>query len=1103
MGKIIALDIGVSSVGWAVVDNETGEVLESCSNIFPEATAASNQERRSFRQTRRLHRRKKTRLDDFKKLWETTGSTVEKSNETDLCCVKVRALTERVTEEQLFAILYAALKNRGISYLEDADDGSTGSGNYAQALALNQEEIKKKFPCQIQLERLVGYGKYRGQSEYTLEDGTKITINNVFTIGAYRREIIAILEKQKEFHPFLTDEFVDAYLLIFNRKRKYYEGPGNELSRTDYGKYTTKIDQTTGEYITEENIFEKLIGRCSVYPEELRASAASYTAQEFNLLNDLNNLTINGRKLEEKEKRLIVQTVLTSNSINMKKIIGKVIGESVEEWSGARVDKNDKEIFHTFSAYNKMRKALESIDADITRFTREDLDEIGHILTINTDKDSILTAFENSPIILSNEEKECLVGVRKKNGADFNKWHSFSLRIMNELIPELYAQPKEQMTLLTEIGAFKSKTDEYKGLKYIPVDDVCEEILNPVVRRSVRVSARVINALIRKYGTISDIVIEMPRDRNSDEEKKREADRNKKNANEINAVEKKLALSYDLVIDKSEYSHHKQLGLKLKLWNEQDGICLYSGKTINPIDIVKHPEMFEIDHIIPRSISFDDSRTNKVLTYHDENQKKGNHTPYYYLTHISSGNWTYDHFKAKVIELSKKKEYGLSRKKVENLLFDKDITKIEVMRGFISRNLNDTRYASRVVLNSLQSFFKAQEEDTRVKVIRGAYTHQMRVNMKLDKNREESYTHHAVDAMLIAFSQMGYESYRKLQGSFIDFETGEILDQRMYDTNMSDEVYKDYLYGKKWAQIRQTISEEEKNVKFWHRVDKKCNRGLCNQTIRGTREYDGKVYKINKFDIRSKEGAALFQKLAFDDEERERLLVYKNDRQTFENLVQIFQDYSDAVNPFVQYEKETGDLVRKYAKRHNGPKIETLKYTDGEVNSCIDISHKYGHEKGSKKVFLESLNPYRMDVYYREDEKLYYFVGIKQSDIKCQGDKHIIDEEAYKVALLNEKMIQENQTREDLAELGYTFVMSFYKNEIIEYEKGGEIFRERFLSRTMPKNRNYIETKPIEKAKAEKRVPVGLAKTTHVAKIRLDILGEQYYCTKEEFSRYC
>ncbi|MDO4479339.1 MAG: type II CRISPR RNA-guided endonuclease Cas9 [Lachnospiraceae bacterium] len=203
----------------------------------------------------------------------------------------------------------------------------------------------------------------------------------------------------------------------------------------------------------------------------------------------------------------------------------------------------------------------------------------------------------------------------------------------------------EGMTLLTEMGVFRSNVDEYKDMNCIPVDAADEELLNPVVRRSVRISFRVVNALQKKYEDISDVVIEMPRDRNSDEQKQRITDEQKRNENEAKEIEKKLAVSYDIKLTSADYSSQKQLGLKLKLWNEQDGKCLYSGKDISPRDILVHPEMFEIDHIIPRSISFDDSRSNKVLVYRDENQNKKNETPYFYLMH-NTGKWTADQYRA-------------------------------------------------------------------------------------------------------------------------------------------------------------------------------------------------------------------------------------------------------------------------------------------------------------------------------------------------------------------------------------------------------------------------------------------------------------------------
>ncbi|MFK4998381.1 type II CRISPR RNA-guided endonuclease Cas9 [Bacillus sp. N9] len=71
--------------------------------------------------------------------------------------------------------------------------------------------------------------------------------------------------------------------------------------------------------------------------------------------------------------------------------------------------------------------------------------------------------------------------------------------------------------------------------------------------------------------------------------------------------------------------------LALKLWDSQDGKCIYSGRGISIHEIVSNPTLFEIDHILPISLSFDDSQANKVLCYHEENQKKGQRTPFQYM----------------------------------------------------------------------------------------------------------------------------------------------------------------------------------------------------------------------------------------------------------------------------------------------------------------------------------------------------------------------------------------------------------------------------------------------------------------------------------------
>src|SRR5699024_1477522 len=83
------------------------------------------------------------------------------------------------------------------------------------------------------------------------------------------------------------------------------------------------------------------------------------------------------------------------------------------------------------------------------------------------------------------------------------------------------------------------------------------------------------------------------------------------------------------------------------------------------------------------------------------------------------------------------------------LLLEEDVFHPKVRAKFVARNLNDTRYSSRVILNTLQSFF--YESDTKVNVINGSFTHTLRKKWgnALEKTRE-TYHHHAVDAGLCA-----------------------------------------------------------------------------------------------------------------------------------------------------------------------------------------------------------------------------------------------------------------------------------------------------------------------------------------------------------------
>ncbi len=1108
MGLIYGIDIGIASVGIAVIDKETLEIKCVVSDLFDSADASKNIERRSARQSRRLNRRRKTRVGDFNTLWLKEFGDIPGEHSTDVLLLRNAGLEEQLTLDEIYCVLKYMLKHRGISYLEDALNEENAKGSYQKGIAINQRESEDKLPCEIQLERLKKYGQYRGACEIDGEDGEKITLSNVFMTSSYRKEIEKFLDTQKKYKV-VNDEFIAKYIEIFKRKRKYYEGPGTEKSRTDYGIYTTKKNPD-GTYKNEKNIFEKLIGRCSVYKEEWRAAGASYTAQEFNILNDLNNITVNNKKLTTQQKKDIIEKVQNSDRINMEKIISLCIGEKIEKIEGARIDKNEKNIYHTFEQYNKMRKAFAENGFDIKELSIEQLDEIGRILTINTEREGIEEAFYDSEFLnLNNEQIDILIELRYKNSSSFSKWQSLSIKAMREIMPDLYDRNVNQMNILTERGVFKEKRNLFENSVYLPKEPVLEEIYNPVVRRSISMTIDALNALIKEYGYPEDIVIEMPRDRNDAEKIDRIKKFQRTRNNELNNIKKKIKDEYNIEITDEQFRNHKGLELELKLWMEQNGKCPYSGEDINIYDVLHHHDLFQIDHIIPLSISYDDSRNNKVLVYWEENRDKDNQTPLMYLSQVKR---KYDQHDFMNYVLSTK---TLPRKKRELLLYADDITKFDVLKGFINRNLNDTRYASKSVLNAIQLFFGGKECDTKVRVIRGVVTHQLRVKLNLPKNRDESYSHHAIDAAIMCYSHLGLMKFRDIQKQFIDFENEVYLnddklscfDKKYYDEALFGQILKmrkNLLQAEgdpqRSVQSKGVYDEEEKNngiVKFHYKVDKKPNRGLSNASIYGTRNIDGKIYKIVGYDIRNNKDVEAIVKIIKAGKEK-NFLMAKHDPETFKIFMQIYEQYKEEKNPFLAYEQETGDYIRKYAKNHNGPIIKKIKYVDNEVGLCIDISANYGYEKGDKKVIMDTLASYRSDVYYNIKDESYRVIGIKYACFKFSKGEYVFDENSYVDILIKEGLLKEGDTLDNLESAGYEYRLSFYKNDIIEYEKDGIIYKERFLSKKEEK-KNKIATKPIKAKAYENGNYPYLSKVRNITKIYTDILGNETRIYKEKF----
>lgn len=291
---------------------------------------------------------------------------------------------------------------------------------------------------------------------------------------------------------------------------------------------------------------------------------------------------------------------------------------------------------------------------------------------------------------------------------------------------------------------------------------------NPGVLRSINETRKVLNCLIRLYGSPAEIHVEVADDvARSYLERKRIQKMQRDHEKTRDAIKKKIA----------EILHCEESEVKgsqierYKLYMEQEGKCLYSGRELDlemVLDTQSHA--YEVDHIIPYSLILDNTLANKALVCGNENQAKGQQTPLMYLTGEK---------KAAFIERVKAEKgrtsHPISNKKYDYLmlstLYGEEAKGI--LAGWKSRNINDTRYITKYVVGLIKNHLQFAGEKPRVFGIRGHITSRFRKEW-LGKNTwgseekcRENYLNHAADAIVLAnLSKMDVEiamDYEKLR----------------------------------------------------------------------------------------------------------------------------------------------------------------------------------------------------------------------------------------------------------------------------------------------------------------------------------------------------
>lgn len=794
----LGLDVGIKSVGWCVLEcDENGEPIQINalnSRIFdaaeqPKTGASLAEPRRNARGLRRRIRRKSFRLERIRKLFSENGIELFETQDDLICLkdeyknldvVKLRsdALDKKLTEAEFARVLYSLARHRGFKSNKREGAKDSDEGKLLGSIRKSEEEMRESG-MRTRGEQL--YKKYlmEGKPVHNKGGDYSMCVSRDILV----KEIELLFEKQKEFgNNFATDENKEKYLDIFLSQRNFDEGPG-------------KGSQYTGSHDVK---------KCEIYRDEDVAAKGTYTSEWATIYQKINNLSIicggDRRHLSNEERQIAVELAKKVDKVTYKAFRKAIkldddyrfsaLNYSEKKKSDKKKNEGesksdvveindvvdslaceDKGDFITAKNSNKIVKALnDNLKSDI-----ELIDEIAEICTKYKSENLFRSAIAESKIIDGRLDEET---IEKLSKIDMKGYGHLSLHVLREILP--YLEEGMVYSDAMQKAGHNHSEHNFEKQKYLGTKEVYDAIggvTSPVVKRALSQTVKVIDAVIRQYGSPYAINIELARDMSmSKDERDKLKKENDARAAKNEAIRENIA--------KLNAMPNSTNVLKYKLYEEQDHKCAYSMETLD-INHLFEDGYYEIDHIIPYSRSFDDSFNNKVLVLKRENQNKRNSTPVEYFERIGRD---YD----EVLAFWKAVYQKRNRKKLE-FLQKKEINESE----WKNRALNDTRYASRMLANLIKDYLlfdeKSKDKYGRVETVKGAITSYLRRFWGVQKIREDGDKHHAVDAAIIACvtpkTKNKIERYnqikesRKMRNGQYVLEDGEICDSDYYDKN--------------------------------------------------------------------------------------------------------------------------------------------------------------------------------------------------------------------------------------------------------------------------------------------------------------------------------
>lgn len=731
MSRILGLDLGPNSIGWALLDQEDETIIGTGVRIFQEGLnrpggkeESKNATRRGARQARRMTARRNARRNKLIYVLTELGLLPEDDIERQsLFCedpylLRAKGLDRKLTLHELGRALYHINLRRGFKSNRKKDQPSETGALYEGSetktgIDSTREEMKS--------------GGFRTLGEYlnSLDSSHKRRRNRYTLRRWYIDEFNKLWDKQRRYYPEVLTEDAkqEVYDTIFhqrplksqkkNVRSCTFEGNKRAAAKSSPIYQSFRIH----EQCSRLRITDGERHNCPLTQEEHDTLADALNRKEKLTLKQVAKLL---KLSPEAHLNLADLPNIKGHSTNAK--LAKVFGE--ERWYGMSEEERH-EVWHTLHFYN---------------------DPPGN--------PNWLQDHAREKWGLDDDAVEKLMKTHLEG-----KYGQLSTKAMKNIVPYLCQATTEDEEPMTYDKACSAVGYTHTGIrtgmtrKRLPVPD---DLRNPIVQQALYELRKVVNAIIDEYGKPDAIRVEVARDTKLPKWKRKGIlALNRRREKERDELRQRL-ISEGLVADPKRDDF-----IKYELWEECNQTCPYTGRRIPVSQLFSN--RWQIEHIIPYSRSLDDSQANKTLCERGENLNKRNKTPF----EAYGGSEQYTQILDRVSKFRpmertvRLNQERFQIKPVRNTKINKfkaeDVDK-ELSDEFIARQLVDTAYISRAVKDYLGCICEKVEPSP------GRVTARLRYLWGLNSilsghpelKQREDHRHHAVDALAVACTTPGY-----------------------------------------------------------------------------------------------------------------------------------------------------------------------------------------------------------------------------------------------------------------------------------------------------------------------------------------------------------